>query len=122
MKIPGPDHPITVTLNPKRVRARIDGHVIADTTEAMSLQEASYPAMNYFPRKDVEMGFFAKTALHTACPFKGEASYYTITIDGNVMENVVWSYEDPYPHMQAIKELIAFYPDKVEVYEVEDEA
>ena len=120
MKIPGPDHPITLTTNPKRVRARVDGHVIADTTAAISLQEASYPAMQYFPRADVEMGFMAKTELHTTCPFKGEASYYTLTIEGDVLQDVAWSYETPYPHMQGIEGLIAFYPNKVEVYEVEE--
>ncbi len=118
MKIPGPDHPITITPNPKRVRARIGGHVIADTAAALTLQEASYPAVQYIPRQDVEMGFLGKTEKQTNCPYKGDASYYSIDIDGQVLENVVWSYEAPYPAMRQIEGYVAFYP-QVEVYEVE---
>lgn len=121
MKLPGPDHPITITPNPKRVRARIGGHVIADTAAALTLQEASYPAVQYIPRQDVEMGFLGKTEKHTNCPYKGEASYYSIDIDGQVLENVVWSYEDPYPAMRQIEGYLAFYP-QIEVYEVEGDA
>jgi len=122
MKIPGPDHPITIARNPKRVRAKVAGHVIADTDAALTLKEADYPPVQYFPREDVEMGFFGKTDKHTNCPYKGEASYYTTKIEGNLLENVMWSYEDPYPAMQQIAGYVAFYPDKIEVYEVEDEA
>lgn len=120
MKLPGPDHPITIARNPKRVRAFLHGHVIADTADALSLQEANYPAVQYFPREDVEMGFLSKTAKHTSCPYKGEASYYTLHIEGHILEDVVWSYEDPYPAMEQIRGRVAFYPDRVEVYEVAD--
>ena len=122
MKLPGPDHPITVARNPKRVRARIEGHVIADTGDALTLKEADYPPVQYLPREDVEMGFLSKTEKHTMCPYKGEASYYTLHIEGRILENVVWSYEDPYPAMEQIRGRLAFYPDKVEVYEVADAA
>ncbi|MEO6339421.1 MAG: DUF427 domain-containing protein [Caulobacteraceae bacterium] len=121
MKIPGPDHPITIAANPKRVRARIEGHVIADTAAALTLQEASYPPVQYIPREDAEMGFLARTEKHTTCPYKGEASYYSIMIEGRLLENVVWSYEDPYPAMQAIRRHLAFYP-QVDVYELSDDA
>jgi uncharacterized protein (DUF427 family) len=120
MKIPGPDHPITLNKNPKRVRARAFGHVIADTADAITLKEADYPAVQYFPRGDVEMGFFGKTDKHTGCPYKGEASYFTTKIEGHLLENVAWSYEDPYPAMELIRGCIAFYPGDIEVYEVED--
>jgi uncharacterized protein (DUF427 family) len=120
MKIPGPDHPITLTQNPKRVRAFAHGHVIADTADAITLKEADYPAVQYFPKDDVEMGFFARTDKHTTCPYKGEASYFTMKLEGHIHENVAWSYEDPYPAMEEIRGRIAFYPDQVEVYEVEE--
>jgi len=121
MKTPGPDHPITLTPAPKRWRAKVADHVIADSDKALMLKEATYPAVIYFPREDVEMGFFSKTAHTTHCPYKGDASYYTSKIDGEVRENMVWSYEEPYPAMEAIKDYVAFYPNQAEVYEVEEE-
>ena len=120
MKIPGPDHPITTAINPRRVRALIAGHVIADTVQALTLNEADYPAVQYFPREDVEMGFSAKTGKATECPYKGQASYYTFTIQGEILESVAWSYETPYPHMEQIAGHVAFYADRVEVYEVDE--
>ena len=119
MKTPGPDHPITITPNPRRVRVEVAGHVIANTVGALTLQEASYPAVQYLPRADVEMGFFGKTERSTHCPYKGDASYYTVSIDGVIVENVIWSYEQPYPAMEQIREYVAFYPDKVKLYEVD---
>ncbi len=119
MKLPGPDHPITVTPNPRRVRVEADGHIVADSAMALTLQEARYPAVQYIPRGDIEMGYFGKTDRHTTCPYKGEASYYTLTIEGEVMENVAWSYEAPYPAMEQIDGHLAFYPDRVRVYEVD---
>ncbi len=122
MKIPGPDHPITLVVNPKRVRAMIAGHVIADTDQALILQEASYRPVQYFPRADVEMGFAGKTDRSTNCPYKGDASYYTFDIEGEILENVAWSYETPYPAMSDIEGYVAFYPDRVQVYELDDPA
>jgi len=122
MKLPGPDHPITVAKNPKRVRAFIEGHVIADTADALTLREADYPPVQYLPREDIEMGFLSKTDKHTTCPYKGKASYYTLHIEGRILENAAWSYEDPYPAMEQIRGRLAFYPDKVDVYEVDEEA
>jgi uncharacterized protein (DUF427 family) len=119
MKQPGPDHPITVAVNPRRVRVEVNGHVLADSAAALTLQEASYPAVQYLPRGDIEMGFFGKTERRSTCPYKGDASYYTAVIDGQVLENVAWSYEDPYPAMEQIRGHLAFYPDKVRIYEVD---
>ena len=121
MKLPGPDHPITIVPAALRVRAKVGPHVIADTAHAMMLTEASYGPVPYLPREDVEMGFLSKTDHHSYCPYKGEASYYSLHIDGEMRENCVWSYEDPYPAMQAIKGLLAFYPNQVEVYTVDPE-
>ena len=104
------------------MKATLEGHVIADTGDALTLTEADYPPVQYLPREDVEMGFLSKTEKHTMCPYKGEASYYTLHIEGRILENAVWSYEDPYPAMEQIRGRLAFYPDKVEVYEVADAA
>ena len=119
MKIPGPDHPITITPAPMRWRVKAAGHVIADTANAVALKEASYPEVIYFPREDVEMGFLTKTDRSTHCPYKGDASYFTLHIEGDVKENAVWSYEAPYPAMTEIKDYLAFYPNQVEVYAVD---
>jgi len=114
MKLPGPGHPITIARNAKRVRVSFGGKVIADTTRALSLQEASYPAVNYIPRADVDMSALTPTDHHTHCPYKGEASYFTIAAGGKRAANAVWSYEEPYPAMAEIKEHLAFYPDRVD--------
>lgn len=113
MKIPGPDHPITLSAAPGAVEALFGGHLIARSEDVLMLAEASYPPVAYFPRADVEMAVFAKTARQTHCPYKGEASYYSLERDGQVVENVAWSYEDPYPAMAAIKGRLAFYPNVV---------
>ncbi|HEV2363223.1 MAG TPA: DUF427 domain-containing protein [Caulobacteraceae bacterium] len=118
MRLPGPDHPITLAAKPTRMRARFHDTVIAETADAIELCEAGYKPVIYFPRSDVDIGYFGKTARVTHCPYKGEASYYTITLDAEIAENAAWSYEDPYPAMADITGRIAFYPHYVEVYEV----
>lgn len=122
MTTPGPDHPITTAANPKRVRVQASGHVIADTKDALTLRESSYGPVQYLPKADVEMGFLSQSAKVTQCPYKGAATHWSMMIDGALTENVAWSYEDPYPAVDAIRGRIAFYPDKVEVYEVDEEA
>ncbi|WP_293900921.1 DUF427 domain-containing protein [Phenylobacterium sp.] len=122
MKIPGPDHPIVVTPAAGRWRAKYRGHVIADTEDAMALQESTYPKVIYFPRADVSMEVLAHTPRSTHCPYKGDASYYTLNLDGQIAENVVWTYETPYPAMAAIAGRLAFYPNQVEIYPVDDAA
>jgi uncharacterized protein (DUF427 family) len=119
MKIPGPDHPITLEPSRRRVRAAFERHVIADTDDALILREADYPPVYYLPMDDVEMSFLSKTEHHTTCPYKGEASYWSIYMEGRIEENAAWSYEDPYPAVGAVKGRIAFYP-VVEVYEVDE--
>ena len=119
MKTPGPDHPIAITASPGRMRVRFDDHVIADTAQALTLQEASYPPVTYFPRGDVETGYMSKTSTVTHCPYKGEATYYSVRLDGRLIEDAAWSYEAPYPAMEQIRGHLAFYPNKLEVYEVD---
>ena len=121
MKIPGPDHPITVTPAVTRWRVKYAGHVIADSADAVVLQESTYPPVVYFPRKDVSMEYFGRTEHTSHCPYKGDASYYTVTMDGQIAENGVWTYETPYPAMEAITERLAFYPDRFEIYAVDDD-
>jgi len=122
MKIPGPDHPITVTANPKRLQVLYQGHVIVDSAKALTLQESTYPAAIYFPREDAEMSFFGRTDHQTHCPYKGDASYFSLNMDGHLAENAVWTYEEPYPAMESIRGLLAFYPNQVEIVEVGDAA
>ncbi|MGP9811648.1 DUF427 domain-containing protein [Rhodopseudomonas sp. NSM] len=118
MKIPGPDHPITITPNPKRVRVTAGDAVIADTTRALTLQEANYPPVHYIPRADAEMRLLAATDRSTHCPYKGDASYFSIEADGRTLANAIWSYEAPFPAMAEIAGYLAFYPDKVKIEEL----
>ncbi|TCC58584.1 DUF427 domain-containing protein [Kribbella pittospori] len=115
VKIPGPDHPITVGKNPDRVVVRLGDQVIADTREALSLQEASYPAVQYIPREDVDFGLLERTDHATYCPYKGDASYYSILPAGADGVNAVWTYEQPYDAVADIREYVAFYPNKVAI-------
>ena len=119
MKTPGPDHPITIAADDRHLRVDANNHVIADSTATTTLREADYPPVTYFPRDDVQRAFLSQTDKTTTCPYKGDATYYSIFIDGLLLENVAWSYEAPYPAAEAIKGLLAFYPDKVKIYEAE---
>lgn len=117
IKIPGPDHPITIEANPSRVVVSIGGVVIADTREALTLQEASYPAVQYIPRKDVDMSRLDRTGHATYCPYKGDCAYYSIPSGGERSVNAVWTYEAPYPAVAAIGDHLAFYPGRVDAIE-----
>ena len=115
IKIPGPDHPITVAPNPKRVVVTLGGKVIADTTAALTLREANYPAVQYIPRKDVDMAALERSDNQSYCPYKGDASYYSIPAGGDRSINAVWTYETPFDAMKQIKYHLAFYPEHVEL-------
>jgi uncharacterized protein (DUF427 family) len=115
VKIPGPDHPITVVKNPDRVVVKVGDRVIADTRDALSLQEASYPAVQYIPRDDVDLTQLERTEHQTYCPYKGDASYYSVLPAGADGENAVWTYEQPYDAVADIRDHVAFYPDKVSI-------
>ena len=117
MKLPGPDHPITIVPNARRVRVTFAGRAIADTTRALILTEASYKPVIYSPRADADMSLLTSTDNRTHCPYKGDASYFSITADGRSAENAVWSYELPFPAMAEIKEYLAFYPNRVDAIE-----
>ena len=119
MKIPGPDHPITITQNPRRVRVTAGDVVIAETSKALTLKEAKYPAVQYVPREDANMALLERTERTTHCPYKGDASYYSVKADGKTLDNAIWTYETPFPAMTEISGHLAFYPDKVKIEEVE---
>jgi uncharacterized protein (DUF427 family) len=118
MKLPGPDHPITITANPKRVRVLAGDIVIADTTHALTLKEATYPAVQYVPRSDANLALLTRTDRVTHCPYKGDANYFSVNANGKTLENSIWTYEAPFPAMTEISGHLAFYPDKVRIEEV----
>jgi uncharacterized protein (DUF427 family) len=117
MKEPGPDHPITINRNPCRVRVVLGGFIVAETTNALTLREASLPPVQYIPRDDIELDLLERTDHVTHCPYKGDASYFTVTAGGLVRENAAWSYETPFPAVSQIAGHIAFYPNKVDAIE-----
>src|SRR5207249_7686905 len=117
IKIPGPDHPISIERNTERVIVSVAGRVIADTREALTLHEAHYPAVQYIPRKDVDMTLLARTDRTTYCPYKGDASYYSIPAGGDRSNDAVWTYETPYAVVAGIKDHLAFYPERVDAIE-----
>jgi uncharacterized protein (DUF427 family) len=117
VKIPGPDHPITVTPARGRVTVIAAGRTIADTRDALILKEAAYPSVYYIPRKDVDMARLQRTTHQTYCPYKGECNYYSIPLGGERSVNAVWTYEAPYAAVAEIKDHLAFYPDRVDAIE-----
>ena len=117
IKIPGPDHPITIERSPARIVVSLAGRIVADTREALTLCEAHYPAVQYIPRKDVDMALLERTDRATYCPYKGDCAYFSIPLGGERSTNAVWSYEAPYASVAAIKGHLAFYPDRVDAIE-----
>lgn len=116
---PGPDHPITVTPSGSRVVVTVAGKVIADTRNALTLQEASYPPVQYVPLADVDESALQRTSTESYCPYKGDASYYSIAVGDDTAVDAVWEYQNPYAPVAAIKGHVAFYPDRVESIDVE---
>jgi uncharacterized protein (DUF427 family) len=117
VKIPGPDHPITIEPNPKRITVTLAGRTVADTTAALILREAAYPAVHYIPLKDVDRSLLERTDHASYCPYKGDASYYSLPVGGERSVNAIWTYEAPYDAVAAIKDHVAFYPDRVDTIE-----
>jgi uncharacterized protein (DUF427 family) len=118
IKIPGPDHPITITPARERITITVAGRRIVDTREALTLKEAAYPPVYYIPRKDVDMTQLQRASHQTYCPYKGECAYYSIPAGGERSINAVWTYEAPYPAVSEIQEYLAFYPDRVEAIQI----
>jgi len=108
---------ITIAANPNRVEVRVDGLVIADSTHALVMRAPGTPDVQYVPRDDVDMTRLIRSEHTTHCPYKGDASYWSIRTGRRVVDNAVWSYEVPYPDMAAIAGHLAFYPDRVDAIE-----
>jgi uncharacterized protein (DUF427 family) len=118
MKVPGPDHPITIAPATGRVTVTFGGKVIADSNRALTLKEASYPPVQYIPREDVQMAFLTPTDHESYCPYKGEAAYFSLESADRTEANAVWCYHEPYKAVAAIAGHMAFYPEKVDKIEV----
>ncbi len=114
IRIPSPDHPISIQHNPARVVVSVASRVIADTRNALMLREADYPPVQYIPREDVDLSQLEPTDHATYCPYKGDCSYYSVPAGRKKSVNAVWTYEDPYPAVAQIKGHVAFYPDRVD--------
>jgi uncharacterized protein (DUF427 family) len=117
IRIPGPDHPITIEPNPKRLVVSIGGKVLADSRDVLILRETGYPEVQYIPRKDVDMTLLERSAHATYCPYKGDCAYYHIASGGERTINAVWTYEAPYDAVAAIRNYLAFYPRAVDAIE-----
>jgi uncharacterized protein (DUF427 family) len=113
MKIPGPDHPISIQANPSRIVVKVAGKVIADTSDALTLREASYPPVQYIPRRDVDMAALTRSEHTTYCPYKGDASYYSIPAGGERSRSGM-DLREAVRRMAQIKDYVAFYPDRVD--------
>jgi uncharacterized protein (DUF427 family) len=116
-KAPGPDHPITIERNPNRVVISVAGRVVADTRNALTLRESTYPPAQYVPRTGVDLALLERTDHATYCPYKGDCAYFSISVGGERSINAVWTYEDPYAAVASIKDHLAFYPDRVDAIE-----
>jgi uncharacterized protein (DUF427 family) len=121
IRIPGPDHPITITPAREHITVTVAGRRIADTREALILQEAAYPPVRYIPRKDVDMAQLERTSHQTYCPYKGECAYYSIPAGAERSVNAIWTYEAPYDAASEIREYLAFYPDRVDSFQIAKE-
>jgi uncharacterized protein (DUF427 family) len=119
IKIPGPNHPISIERDTDRVVVSVAGRVIADTRAALTLSEAHYPAVHYIPRKDVDMTLLVRSDRTTYCPYKGDAAYFSIPAGGERSIDAVWTYETPYAAVAGIKDHLAFYPDRVDTIEIQ---
>ena len=108
-------HQITITPSQLHVEVTLDGEKLAASDRAVLLEETGYPTRYYIPREDVRTELLRPTSHHTTCPFKGEASYWSAEVGGQVHENLVWSYETPIPRAERITDLMCFYPDRVEL-------
>jgi uncharacterized protein (DUF427 family) len=118
IKIPGPDHPITISPVEGKVRVTVAGRIVAESTRALRLEEKGYPPVYYLPRRDADMSLLVRTTHYSYCPYKGDCTYYSIPIGGAKSEYAVWTYEKPYEAVADIKEYLAFYPTRVDAIEV----
>ncbi len=114
-KIPGPDHPITIDRHPSRVVVSVGDHIVADSTNALSMREASYPPVVYVPIADVDRAVLVDSQTTSHCPYKGDAAYYSVTTPDGVVKDAIWYYPAPYDAVAPIADHVAFYPDRVQI-------
>ncbi len=117
IKIPGPDHPITISPTEGKVRVIVAGRIVAESQSALRLDEQGYPPVYYLPRDDADMSLLVQTTHYTYCPYKGDCTYFSIPIGGAKSEYAVWTYEKPYEAVADIKDYLAFYPTRVDAIE-----
>jgi uncharacterized protein (DUF427 family) len=118
IRIPGPDHPITISPAEGVVRVSLAGRIVAESTRGLWLEEKGHPPVYYLPRNDADMSLLVRSEHYTYCPYKGDCSYYSISIGGEKSEDAVWTYETPYEAVASIKEYLAFYPSRVDAIEM----
>jgi uncharacterized protein (DUF427 family) len=114
VKLPGPEHPISLQRNAARVVVSVAGRVVADTRNALTLHEAEYPAVQYIPNEDVDFSQLERTKHVTYCLYKGNYNYYSLPAGEKKSVNAAWSYEDPVPAVAQIRGQVAFYPERVD--------
>lgn len=117
VRIPGPDHPISITSAGGLVRVTVAGKTVAESSSALVLEEKGYPPVFYLPREDADMSLLERTTHYTYCPYKGDCTYFSIPIGESKSEYACWSYENPYPAVSAIRNHLAFYPTRVDAIE-----
>jgi len=110
-----PGHTITITPSDQHVEVRVDGETVAESDRPVLLEETGLPTRYYLPRDDVRMDLLRPTTFSTTCPFKGQASYWTLELGGNVHDGIVWSYEEPIPSAEGITGLLCFYNDRADI-------
>lgn len=108
-------HTVTISPADARVEVRLGGVVLASSDKALRLEETGLPARYYVPKSDVRMELLEATSFHTTCPFKGEASYWSATVDGTRHDGIVWGYETPIEAAAGIAGHLCFYPDRTEI-------
>ena len=118
INILGPDHPITISPAEGKVRVTVAGRIVAESAQALRLDEKGYPPVYYLPRRDADMSLLVRTTHYTYCPYKGDCTYYSIPVGGTKSQYAVWTYENPYGAVADIKNQLAFYPSRVDAIEV----
>jgi uncharacterized protein (DUF427 family) len=117
IRIPGPDHPITISPADGKVRVTVAGRIVAESTRALRLDENGYPSVYYLPRNDADMSLLVRTTHYTYCPYKGDCTYFSVPGGGPKSENAVWTYENPHEAVASIREYLAFYPSRIDAIE-----
>jgi uncharacterized protein (DUF427 family) len=118
IRIPGPDHPIAISPVEGKIRVTVAGRIVAESAQAVRLEEKGYLPVYYLPRNDTDMSLLVRTKHDTYCPYKGACTYYSIPTGGSKSENAVWTYEKPYEAVAGIQEYMAFYPSRIDAIEV----